>query len=1043
MKKQIYTQNCRVTHARRFLYYSLLGLSFTFTANAYALGKTTKPVLTDLYPETVIDQQITVKGVVQDEKGQPLPGASVKIKNAAGGTVTDGNGNFSLNVPDQNTLLVVSFTGYDSKEVAASSTLMKIQLQPSSKALNEVIVVGYGTSKKANLTTSISSIKGDAVAERPTTLNVLQGIAGKAAGVNVMTNSGKPGGNPAIKIRGTGSINSSNSPLYVIDGVVGADPNSIDPNIVASVDVYKDAGSTAIYGSRGANGVIVITTKLGKKNASDIAFNNTVSFGSLQHEIDLLDAKGALELLRREYDYVPGRLAPHLDPASTFARKDELFNADGTPKYNTDWQKEATQLAVSHQHSLTFSGGKDNFTVLANISYKNNQGIMLNSYAKQLNGYINIGWDVKPWLNIKASLNAGGYQSNNVDINTLGLNAVREMYEFLPFMPVKYPDGTYSRKGDYPGEEDSENPVKLLTDVKDITGRISTLGNFVGTFHLADHLNFVTSFSGQLGSSYENYFSGNDVFGVSQQQGGVAQRTNTLSSVWSNEDYFSYENTFKKHHINAIIGASWYDYITSYTKAGSEKFFDNTFGYYNLGAGTVIETPASSQIENQLNSFYSRVNYDYDGRYLFGASFRADGSSKFRGGNLYGYFPAFNAGWRVSNESFFKSLLPVISDLKVRGSFGFVGNQEIGNYPTVSLFNSTQSIFNQQKSAAVLLSTFGNPDLKWEKSQQLDLGFDVSFFNGRIDFSGDYYNKITKDLIYFVQQPATTGYAGAYKNLGSIRNRGIELTLNTKNITGGNFQWNSSVNFSVNRSKVLNINHDIIYTWGGRIMEGEPLNEFFGYVRQGVWTTAQAAEAAKFGRKPGDVRYADLNNNGVKDAGDRTDLGNAMPKWEGNFTNTFTYKNFSLFLDLEAMYGNKLLNLTRFIMTGPTINVNSYKEILGAYTPTNQNSTMGQVRLTTDSFSDNEVADSHYIEDGSFLRVRNIAFSYRFNKDLLKSIKMTNLTVGVNVENAFLFTKYKGYDPEATSFDASLNQGVDVYQYPKPRTISLSINANF
>jgi hypothetical protein len=226
-------------------------------------------------------------------------------------------------------------------------------------------------------------------------------------------------------------------------------------------------------------------------------------------------------------------------------------------------------------------------------------------------------------------------------------------------------------------------------------------------------------------------------------------------------------------------------------------------------------------------------------------------------------------------------------------------------------------------------------------------------------------------------------------------------------------------------------------------MEGEPLNEFFGYVRQGVWTTAHAAEAAKFCRNPGDVRYADLNNNGVKDAGDRTDLGNAMPKWEGNFTNTFTYKNFSLFLDLEAMYGNKLLNLTRFIMTGPTINVNSYKEILGAYTPTNQNSTMGQVRLTTDSFSDNEVADSHYIEDGSFLRVRNIAFSYRFNKDLLKSIKMTNLTVGVNVENAFLFTKYKGYDPEATSFDASLNQGVDVYQYPKPRTISLSINANF
>ncbi|NCD69737.1 SusC/RagA family TonB-linked outer membrane protein [Mucilaginibacter agri] len=1043
MKKKLYTQMGRVKPTLRFSYYCLLGLSLALTDSTSAFSKPSISAKAKNISGALSNAAITVKGVVTDEKGQPLPGASIKIKNGTTGTVTDVNGAFSLSVPDASAVLQVSFTGYETREVTASSSQLKIQLQPGNKSLNEVVVVGYGTSKKANLITSIASVKGDAITERPTTVNVLQGLAGKAAGVNVMTNSGKPGGNPAVKIRGTGSINSSNSPLYVIDGVVGADPNSIDPNIVASVDVYKDAGSTAIYGSRGANGVIVITTKLGKKNSSDISFNNTVSFGTLQHEINLLDANGALELLKREYEYVPGRLAPHLDPTNNFARKSDLFNVDGTPKYNTDWQKEATRTAISHQHSLTFSGGKDDFTILANISYKNNEGIMLNSYAKQLNGYINIGWDVKPWLNIKASLNAGGYQSNNIEGNTLGLNAVREMYEFLPFMPVQYPDGTYSRKGDYPGEEDSENPVRLLKDVKDVTGRISTLGNFVGTFHLAKHLNFVTSFSGQLNSGYENYFSGNDVFGVSQQQGGVAQRTNTLNSVWSNEDYFSYDNLFGKHHVNAIVGASWYDYITSATKTGSENFFDNTFSYYNLGAGTVIETPSSSQIENQLNSFYTRVNYDYDGKYLFGASFRADGSSKFRGDNLYGYFPAFNAGWRVSKENFFKGLQSVISDLKIRGSYGLVGNQEIGNYPTVSLYNSTQSIFNQQKTSAVTLATFGNPDLKWEKSQQLDLGLDVSFLNGRIDFSGDYYNKITKDLIYFVQQPATSGYAGAYKNLGSIRNRGFELTLNTQNIVSKDFKWSSSINFSVNRSKVLNINHDIIYTWGGRIMEGEPLNEFYGYIRQGVWTQAQAAEAAKFGKLPGDLRYADLNNNGVKDAGDRTDLGNAMPKWEGNFTNTFTYKNLSLFLDLEAMYGNKLLNLTRFIMTGPTINVNSYAEVLNAYTPQNQNSTNAQVRLANDPYSDHEVADSHYVEDGSFLRVRNIALTYKFNKDWLKAIKMTNLSLGVNVENAFLFTKYKGYDPEATSFDASLNQGVDVYQYPKPRTISINLNANF
>jgi TonB-linked SusC/RagA family outer membrane protein len=986
---------------------------------------------------------IPITGTVVDEKGIALPGATVRVKNQPAETVTDVNGRFSIEVPDADAILVVSYTGYEAKEVQASQSALQITLAPNSNALTEVVVVGYGTSKKANLSTSISSIKGEALTERPTTINIVQGLAGKAPGVNVMTNSGKPGGNPAIKIRGTGSINSSNTPLYVIDGVVGADPSSIDPNVVASVDVFKDAGSTAIYGSRGANGVVVITTKTGRKNASDIAFNNTISFGSLQRKIPLLDAAGSLEIFKREYEYAPDRLAPHLDPANNFPRKAELFNPDGTPKYNTDWQDESTQLAVSDQHSLTFSGGKDEFTILANVSYKNNQGIMLNSYAKQLNGYINIGWDVKPWLNIKASLTAGGYQSNNVDLNTLGLNAVREMYEFLPFLPVKYADGTYSRKGDYPGAEDSENPVKLLNSVKDITGRMTTLGNFVGTFHLSKHLDFVTSFSGQLGSSYENYFSGNDVFGVSQQQGGVAQRTNTLNSVWSNEDYFSYDNTFNKHHINAVLGASWYDYITTFTRAGAENFFDNTFGYYNLGAGSVIQTPGSSQIENQLNSFYTRVNYDYDGKYLFGASFRADGSSKFRGGNLYGYFPAFNAGWRLSKEKFFQPLLSVISDVKLRGSFGFVGNQEIGNYPAISLYNSTQSVFNQQKAAAVTLGTFGNPDLKWEKSQQLDLGLDMSLLNGRINLSGDYYNKITKDLIYFVQQPATTGYGGAFKNLGSIRNRGFEFSINTNNIVNDNFKWSSDFNFSINRSKVLNINNDIIYTWGGRIMEGGPLNEYYGYVRQGVWKASEAAEAAKFDRRPGDIRYADLNNNGIKDADDRTNLGNAMPKWEANLSNTLSYKNLTFYFDLQGMYGNRLLNLTRFIMTGPTINVNSYREVLGAYTPGNQNSQNGQVRLPNDPFSDNEVADSHYIEDGSFLRLRNVALTYRFKKDLLQKIKVTNLSLGVNVENALLFTKYKGYDPETTSFDASLNQGVDVYQYPKPRTISISLNANF
>lgn len=340
--------------------------------------------------------QFNLSGKVVDENSQPLPGASVKLRGSTKGTVTDRDGAFTITAAS-GAVLVVSYIGYTEKEVAiADDKPLTITLKAASNTLEQIVVVGYGTAKKGNLSTAVGSVKGEELLERPTAQNLLQGMAGKIAGVNISLNSGKPGGNPAIKIRGTGSINGSNTPLYVIDGIVGADPTTIDPAIIQSVDVLKDASSAAIYGSRGANGVVVITTKNGDSNSAQIAFDNTLSFGSLPRELDLLDANGSLEMFKRQYEYVPGRLAPHLDPDNTFARKDDLFNSDGTPKYNINWQREATRVAVSHQHALTFSGGKDNIKVLANVSYRNNEGIMLNSYYKQLNGFLNLDWDVNP-----------------------------------------------------------------------------------------------------------------------------------------------------------------------------------------------------------------------------------------------------------------------------------------------------------------------------------------------------------------------------------------------------------------------------------------------------------------------------------------------------------------------------------------------------------------------------------------------------------------------------------------------------------------------
>lgn len=987
-------------------------------------------------------QAFDIAGKVFDPDGNPLQGASVKLRGSGKGTITNRDGAFTI-VASSGAVLLVSYIGYTEKEIPITDDKpLTITLEAASNTLDQIVVVGYGTSKKGNLSTAVGSVKGEELLERPTAQNLLQGMAGKIAGVNISLNSGKPGGNPAIKIRGTGSINGSNTPLYVIDGIVGADPTTIDPAIIQSVDVLKDASSAAIYGSRGANGVVVITTKNSDPNSSQIAFDNTLSFGSLPRELDLLDANESLEMFKRQYEYVPGRLAPHLDPNHAFTRKDDLFNSDGTPKYQVNWQREATRVAVSHQHALTFSGGKDNMKVLANVSYRNNQGIMLNSYYKQLNGFLNLDWDVKSWLNIKANINAGGYQSNNIDNNTLGLNPLRETLEFLPFIPVQYPDGTYSRKGDYPGAENSENPVKLLNEVKNVTGRSQSLGNLMATFHLTDQLDFNSSVSGQLSSAYTHYYGGRTVYDVGENQQGVAQRAHTDFGSWTTENYFSYNQSWNKHHLNAVAGASWYYYVTSTDQAGAEGFFDDYFEDNNLGTGTTPQIPSSGKTENQLNSYFARANYNFDDRYLLGASFRVDGSSRFGKHNKYGFFPSFSAAWRISRESFFQDMHTSIDDLKLRASYGVVGNAEIGDYVTLNRYNNGQAVFNHNYESAVTLAGLGNPDLRWEKAKQLNVGLDLSLFQGRLQLTADAYNKRNDDLLYLRKLPVTTGYTNVFDNIGSIQNRGIELGVNAITMKKGNFTWSTGYNFSLNRSKVIDINNDVIYPWFGRIIAGGPLNEFFGYERLGVWGTDEVEEAAQYGKRPGDIKYQDTNGNGAKDADDRVNLGNAMPKWEMNMTHTFSYKGFSLFVDLQGAYGNHVISLARVLMVNPGPNINSFASILDAWTPEHQNTMLGQLRVNSDGF-DNEGGDSFNVEDASFLRIRNVGFAYQFNKDWLQKIKLNNLVLGVNVENAALFTGYSGYDPEVTSFDAALNQGVDVYQYPKPRTISFSLKTNF
>lgn len=979
-------------------------------------------------------------GRVTDTRANPLPGVSVMVKGSLSRIATDQAGAFSIRAGPGDTLRF-SLLGFYEQDVPVENVeLLYITMLPKYASLKEVVVIGYGTSSKENLTTSVGTVNGEELNERPSTMNLMQGLAGKVAGVSVMMNSGKPGGNPIVKIRGTGSINAYNGPLYVIDGIVGADPMIIDPNIVAAVDVLKDAAASAIYGSRGSNGVIVITTKKGTKNSPGISFRNTLSFGSLARKVDLMNAGEALEMFKREYEYLPGRTAPHLDPARQFLRKDELFNADGTPKYNTDWQDEASRIAVSHEHSLSLSAGKEGITALVNLSYNDQQGILINSYSRQVNGFINVGWDVKKWLHVQAVINSGAFKQNNVDINTFGLNAVRQIYEFLPFLPVRYADGTYTRKGDYPGAEDSENPVRLMNEVKSVAGRTYTMGNLLATFYLSDKVHFTAGLSGQTGTTYNLYYSGRDIRGYSDTQQGVATRGHGNSASWTSEDYLTWNDQFGKHKLTAVAGASWYYFANMNTQAGSEGFFDDFFSYNSLQTGLIPQRPESGTNNTAMNSYYMRFNYDYDSRYLFGFSFRADGSSRFGANNMYGYFPSFSGAWRLSSEPFLRDV-HAITDLKLRASYGIVGNADIGDYVTQDRISSGQAVFNGQLEPSATLEALGNRNLKWEKAHQLNFGIDASLLDGRLQFTGDLYNRVTKDLLYYKLLPATTGYEGAFDNIGSIRNRGIELSLVTSNIRRGHFSWNTSLIYSMNRSLVLELNGDIMYPWGGRIMEGRPLNEFYGYLRQGVWGTDEAAEAAMFSKKPGDLKYADLNHNKVKDANDRTVLGNGMPDFEANLGNAFTYRNFSLGIDLQAIYGHSLANFTRLIMENAAPSTNSYSSLLDAWTPQRQGGMNAALRLPGDGYEGE--MDSYNIEKGTFLRVRNIALGYRLRQDWLKKYHLKSAVISINAENYFLFTKYRGYDPEASSFDGDFNQGVDLYQYPKAKTLAFTLNVTF
>ena len=1018
---------------------------------------------------------IDVKGTVKDNSGKPLQGVSVVVEGTTKGTMTNSSGEYELNAVDENATLIFSYIGYIVQNVAIRGrSTINVVLSESSKGLNEVVVIGYGTARKSDLTGSVGSIKAAELQERPAA-SLNEALAGRVAGVQVNTNSGRPGGQTNIRIRGFSSINSSNNPLYVIDGVYlptgtqTQNSNSIDyinPGDIASIEILKDASATAIYGARGANGVILITTKRGVSGAPRITYDGdffTTTIGP--HRVEMLNAKEYIGIENLAYDnikvydpagWAAGNYASAIDPREKRKTLPLLFDASGNPLYNTDWLKESTQSKLSQNHQLGVSGGNENTTYGAYVAYRDENGLLLNSYLKRYSGRFSMDTKATDWLKIGGSLSYNSQSENIVDQGTGGLNSVRMITEAFPFLPVKYPDGSWAENYNYPGAEGGSNPVHILNDRKFIVNTQTTLGNFYTTMDLAKGLEFRSQVGVSVVDRNANQYSGRTLDQISRDQHGTASVSNSRETYWSSENYFTYNTKFaEKHALTGLVGLSWQGTNFFSQGASSQNFSTDYFLYNNIGAGSQQNPGSSNKSGFALNSYFGRINYTFNQKYLVTITGRADGSSKFGTNHNYAFFPSAALAWRVSQEDFLKDS-KTVSNLKLRTSYGLTGNSEIAPYSSDALLGSGYTaIINNSRVTGVGTNRLANPDLRWEKTAQFDAGVELGLWQNRVNLEGDIYYRKTTDMLLAAPVPRSSGYSSITKNIGSMENMGLELTLNTVNISTSNFSWNSTFNISMNRNKVLSLATPAPIFSGnpnflsntGIIKVGESVGSFWGLTRLGVWTEAERAEAAKYasyrGGKPilpGDLKYLDVNGDYAINDADRMIIGHSNPDGWGSFVNNFHYRQFDLLIELQYMYGNDVLNQTHHSGEDRVGIANSFKTVLNAYAPSkgNDNTMIAATRDTRAGYVTN--VDSHWIEDGSFIRGKNLLLSYTLPSTASEKMHLSRFRIYASVQNFFLSTKFSGNDPEVTTYGDAFAQGQTFFDYPKPTIYMLGIN---
>ena len=1032
-------------------------LLFAFSVNAAMAAPAPAGTVDEVM---AVQQGKKVTGVVIDGTGEPVIGANVVVKGTTNGTITDFDGNYTIEGVSANDVLVISYIGYLSQEVpVGNQSMIKVTLKEDTQTLDEVVVVGYGTMKKSDVTGSISTAKGDDLVKNQS-FSALDNLRGKVSGVNIFSNSSQPGAySNRVVIRGIATINSSSNPLYVVDGVVMENFDLVNPNDIESMEVLKDASAAAIYGARGANGVIMVTTKRGKKDGEGVAisYQGSVSVSSIARKMDLLNAQEWTDTFMKGLENENKWLGTNwsLNRTDWFTDRN-YFDANGNPIYDTDWQDEATRTAVSHNHQLNIQQAGKNSSMGAFLNYTDQQGIMLNTYNKRLNAKMAYDADPTKWLSTSVNVLVNHTWGRYTPEDGGGQEARRTMIEMLPWLPVyepgtnKYTTSTSPSLSGF-NLEGMSNPVFILNDQRRMKYNTQIFGNAALTFHLAEGLDLKTQFGLDSHNITYRGYSSVGLNNISMPNG-WAEYENWNTLYWQEETYLTYNKVLGDHRINAMAGLSWQERTYRRNKSKTEGFSDDFYEDYNMIVGTTPKSPESDWTRWAMNSYFLRFAYTYKDRYSATVTGRIDGSSKFGDNNKYAFFPSAGLAWNVSQEDFLKDS-NLISNLKLHTSYGLTGNSEIDPYKSLGKIKSETLLLNGTRAPYSYMETMPNPDLKWEKTGQFDVGFNLGLFHNRLNFDVSYYNKKTTDLLLDCPVPHSTGFSTIFKNIGSVRNQGLDIMVNGTPVQG-EFTWNSTVNLNFNKNEILHLGDtdaDVyLYDWvgGGSILRvGESMGSFYGLVRNGIFTE----EDYKAGK-------CEKNQIGRPDRSEsREIIGKGLPDWTGSWVNNFSYKNFDLTVDFQFVWGVETLQrfmhstYDRFGMTNGLSNI-----LYDGYNGTNAGTMEQAIFLAYDKphGGGDTTTDSQWVANGSYLRLNMLQLGYTFDSSVAKKVGLSGLRLYLSGNNLFQIVSkdFLGYDPESTSEVSSssgvssgsqFGQNMTFFSYPRARTFTFGVNVTF